>query len=73
MRSDERGDHQRLERLLDERRDVARIGGELEVREERTVHRVGDAGSEHASEHHTDDRAQPHELVAVEQQQHGEE
>src|SRR2546421_614027 len=64
---------QRHERLLDEGRDVARIGGEFEVRKERTVHRIGDAGSEHAGEHHADDRARPHELVAVEQEQHGEE
>jgi hypothetical protein len=68
-------DHQRLERLFDRRRDVARIGDEAQPAgvEQQAVQPVAHAGDQRADQHRVRHCRQAHQPVAVEQHQPGEE
>ena len=75
VRANQHDDHQALQQFLGERRDVAREMRDVDpdhVEHER-VHAVADAGNHYAARDDGDNRAQAHQLVAVEIEQRPEE
>ena len=71
VHADQRDDDQAFQQLLDDRRDVARVGAQLDAQQAQRpgIHEVARAGHGGAAGDDRDHRAQLHELVAVEIEQ----
>src|SRR5205085_10215990 len=67
--ADQRDDDECLERLLDERRHIARVEGEIEALEKRAIEEIGNPRDQHAADDRRHYRPQANELVAVEENQ----